>query len=74
MTYQINQRVTTKKYGTGVIVDFEVCDVRFKKCLHFDQYEDGARIGIKLDTPENWPLHSESSGLPYFVPSDLVEG
>jgi hypothetical protein len=69
MTYQINQRVTTKKYGTGVIVDFEVCDVRFKKCLHFDQYEDGARIGIKLDTPENWPLHAH--GLPYFVKNDL---
>lgn len=74
MTYTIAQKVQTKKYGAGVIVNFEVCDVRFKKCFYFDAYENGARIGVKLDNPKNWPLHSESSGIPYFLPSDLVEG
>ena len=73
MMYQLKQRVKTAKYGEGVIVDFEVCHSGYSKCLHLDQYQEGARIGIKLDTPENWPLHSEFSGLPYFVPSDIVE-
>lgn len=73
MTYQLNQRVKTAKYGEGVIVDFETCEPFYKKCQHSEEYRDGARIGIKLDTPTNWPLHSETSGVPYFVPSDLVE-
>lgn len=74
MTYKMNQRVKTAKYGEGVIVDFEVCHSGYKNCLHVSQYQDGARIGIKLDTPENWPLHSSTSGVPYFVPSDIVKG
>jgi hypothetical protein len=71
MTFQLNQRVNTIKYGEGVIVDFEVCHAGYAKCLHLDNYVEGARIGIKLDKPENWSLHSASSGVPYFVPSDI---
>jgi hypothetical protein len=74
MTYQLNQRVKTAKYGEGVIVDFERIDNVRLPATHCTEYLHGDRIGIKLDTPENWPLHSALSGVPYFVPSDIVEG
>lgn len=66
--YKLNQRVLTK-YGKGVIVNFEVLGVTY--ALIVDTYENGARMGVKLDTPENWPLHAQSSSVPYFMPSDL---
>lgn len=66
--YKINQRVDTIKYGPGTIVHFEVLGPA--RAFIVDEYEDGARIGVQLDTPENWPLHAH--GLPYFVPGDIA--
>lgn len=64
---KINQRVITHKYGTGVIVHFErITD----KVQIVDEYRPGDRIGVQLDTPENWPLHAH--GLPYFLPRDIA--
>jgi len=65
--YKLNQRVITRKYGAGTIVNFEVLGVA--RAMVVDQYEPGARIGVRLDTPENWPLHAH--GVPYFVPGDF---
>jgi len=66
--YKINQRVITRKYGPGTIVNFEVLGVARAEVIPF--YVEGARIGVQLDTPENWPLHAR--GLPYFVKNDLL--
>jgi len=66
--YKINQRVITRKYGPGVIVNFEVLTAAGVELIPF--YVEGARIGVQLDTPENWPLHGR--GLPYFTPGDLI--
>ena len=74
MNYKLNQRVKTEKYGEGVIVDFErIVNLRLP-VQHALEYQIGDRIGIRLDIPENWPLHSSSSGVPYFLPSDIIEG
>ena len=66
--YKLNQRVTTRKYGPGVIVNFERLGP--SKAYAVDEYQAGDRIGVQLDTPENWPLHGR--GLPYFTPGDLI--
>lgn len=66
--YKLNQRVNTK-FGGGVIVNFEVCGP--SKAFLVDEYENGARIGVRLDTPSNWLLHDKTNGVPYFLPSDL---
>ena len=66
--YKINQRVITHKYGPGVIVNFECLGP--SKAYVVDEYQAGDRIGVQLDTPENWPLHGR--GLPYFTPGDLI--
>jgi len=66
--YKINQRVITRKYGPGTIVNFEVLGAARAEIIPF--YVEGARIGVRLDTPENWPLHAR--GLPYFVKNDLL--
>ena len=71
MPYKLHQRIKTAKYGEGVIVDFErIIHVRLP-VTHCTEYQEGDRIGIKLDVPHNWPLHSQTSGHPYFVPSDI---
>ena len=69
--YQINDRVITHKYGPGTVTGFE--RIIFT-CQKVDDYQAGDRIAVLLDTPSNWPAHSATSGLPYFVPSDLVKG
>lgn len=68
--FQVNQRVITHKYGAGTIKAFE--RLMTYGAVHFNEYLDGDRIAIQLDTPANWPLHSETSGLPHFVPSDIA--
>lgn len=73
MIYKLNQRVKTAKYGEGVIVDFErIIHVRLP-VEHCKEYQQGDRIGIQLDAPQNWPLHSATSGVPYFSPRDILE-
>jgi hypothetical protein len=74
MNYKLNQRVKTAKYGDGLIVDFERIESVNKPFEHASEYQIGDRIGIRLENPENWPLHSSSSGVPYFLPSDIIEG
>lgn len=74
MAYKINQRVKTAKYGEGVIVDFERITKTSQPIEHCKEYQEGDRIGIKLDAPENWPLYSATSGVPYFLVSDILEG
>ena len=73
MTYKLNQRVKTAKYGEGVIVDFEHINHVLLPVEYCKEYQHGDRIGIQLDAPENWPLHSATSGTPYFSPSDILE-
>jgi hypothetical protein len=70
--YLINDRVITHKYGPGTVTGFE--RATFGKCEKPSEYQAGDRIAVLLDTPSNWPAHSATSGLPYFVPSDLVKG
>ena len=66
--YKINQRVITRKYGPGTIKTFERLDKH--NAYAVDEYQAGDRIGVQLDTPENWPLHVH--GLPFFTPGDLI--
>ena len=66
--YKINQRVTTRKYGPGTIKTFERLGP--SKTYAVDEYQACDRIGVQLDTPENWPLYGR--GLPYFTPGDLI--
>ena len=73
MIYKLNQRVKTAKYGKGVIVDFERITHVLLPVEHCKEYQQGDRIGIQLDAPQNWPPHSASSGTPYFSPSDILE-
>ena len=68
MTFIIGQRVDTK-FGAGTVVDFE--RTTFNKVEHCTEYDAGDRIGVQLDTPENWACHSVSSGVPYFLASDF---
>lgn len=66
--YKLNQRVITHKYGPGTIIVFE--RVTFNAVQSVNEYQEGDRIGVQLDTPENWMLHTR--GLPYFVPGDIA--
>jgi hypothetical protein len=71
--FQINQRVITREYGPGTIKTFERLDKPNAYAAdeyQADEYQAGDRIGVQLDTPENWPLHAH--GLPYFTPGDLI--
>ena len=70
--YLINDRVITHKYGAGTVTGFE--RITNVNCQKVSEYLAGDRIAVLLDTPSNWPLHSDKSGLPYFMPSDLVKG
>lgn len=58
--------------GYGIIIDFEHCVVNAKP-VKTENYVDGDRIRVKLDNPKNWVCHSEKSGLPYFLLSDLLD-
>ena len=72
--YLVNDRVITHKYGPGTVTGFErIVSVRLP-VEKISEYQAGDRIAVLLDTPSNWPLHSDKSGLPYFMPSDLVKG
>ena len=64
--YKINQRVNTIKYGAGMVKGFERLT---DKVQQTETYQNGDRIAVQLDTPENWPLHAH--GLPYFMPGDF---
>jgi hypothetical protein len=70
--YLLNDRVITHKYGAGTVIGFE--RITNVNCQKVSEYQAGDRIAVLLDTPSNWPAHSATSGLPYFMPSDLVKG
>jgi hypothetical protein len=72
--YLTNDRVITHKYGPGTVTGFERITSVNLPAEKPSEYQAGDRIAVLLDTPSNWPAHSATSGLPYFVPSDLVKG
>lgn len=74
MTYQLNQRVLTKKYGPGTVVGFE----RFTLEGQSDTpgTEDQCprnRVLVELDDPTLWPCHTVSQLPPHFMRSDLMD-
>ncbi len=66
---KIGDRVITAM-GSGTVVSFE--RVFFSAIVNPDTFEAGDRIGVQLDTPENWGCHSENSGVPYFFENELT--
>ena len=60
-------------YGWGTIINFERVPHINSPIVHATEYAEGDRIGVKLDNPTNWACHSETSGNPYFLLSDLLD-
>lgn len=66
----IGQRVNTK-YGAGTVECFEYIDSGLK--LHKpEKYIVGSRIGVRLDSPENWILSQAAQSPPFFDIGELT--